>query len=365
MSRTAALRELDDYARMTLRHSYNQYAKHGTLHSKALEAFEDDSVWRHPWVPDDLDIGEAADHPVYQERFTPEQRLAWNHLQWGLEYTRVAGGERQIIVLNNYAVKRYANVLPSIVELERRESFEEVDHIDAFMVVLEGLRSRYFPNLDQAVWSSPASGFSSERLNQIVRHGIGMLAHRVLGANFPTLFFLTRGMKTHDFKPLENAIASNPDGHQGLKTISHLHRLDESRHMATALNLARLSNLVLDELPRESRWVIKAAIRAAWPPGRLVEYRIAYWRTVLEKSPTFANLAKEEREALLDHIRERTTRRAEGAMHERQQKLTRMANKRIVEECGLDAETKRFFVEELRADPVYRHFVEAVELEPS
>lgn len=357
----AALQELDRYAKMAVRHSYDQYAKHGTLHQKAIEAFEDARVWEYRWVPDDFDLGEARNHWVYQQRFSEAQKLAWNHLQWGLDYTVVGQGERQIIVLNNYAVSGYQRVLPSVVELEKRESFEEIDHLQAFGLVLEGLRARYFPHRKGALWSKPASGFGNGSVNKLVRHAIGLAAQRMLGPNFPTLFFLTRGMKTHNFKPFENSIATYDEGHPGIKMISHLHRLDESRHMATSLNLAVHSNAVLDALPSESALLFRAAVNAAYPPGRQSDYRLSYWRDVLDEAVIFQDIAKEEREELFRHIADRVPANLE-VLHHRQAFLTRNANKRIVEECGLSPEFKKIFVDMLRRDPAYRAIVDAVEL---
>ena len=109
----------------------------------------------------------------------------------------------------------------------------------------------------------------------------------MLGTNFPTLFFLTRGIKTHNFKPFENAIAQFQDAPSGVAQVSHLHRLDESRHMATALHIARLSNHILEQQNFESRQLFKAAVHAAWPKDRMAEYRIAYWSTVLKEDRAF------------------------------------------------------------------------------
>ena len=61
---SAALDELSQYCDMAVRHSYDQYEKHGTLLSKAVTAFNDDSVWREKWVPDDFDVCDAASNHV-------------------------------------------------------------------------------------------------------------------------------------------------------------------------------------------------------------------------------------------------------------------------------------------------------------
>jgi hypothetical protein len=359
-ARQAALQELDAYARSNVQHSLRQYDRHGTLFAKTNEALTEPDVWDNPWVPEDFDVGEARNHPVFQG-WSAYQKLAWNHLQWGLEYGIVGQGERQIVVLNKYAVKAYRHVLPSVVRLEERESYEEEDHLEAFAVGLEGLRGRYLPHRRRPLYAHCPSGFSSERLNRVVRHGIGLVAEKVLGRNFPTLFFLTRGIKTHNFKPFENAIASYKDAPEGIRMVSHLHRLDESRHMATALYLAKLSNRVLEAVPEEGRLLLKAGVRAAWPRGRVVETRLAYWRTVLDEAAPYSSVSKRDKDALFGHL----TARTQGnllALHERQQRLTRQANKRIVEECGLSPELKRTFVDALRADPYSAALVEAVDL---
>ncbi len=355
-----ALKELEQYSGMAVAHSYNQYEKHGTLHSKAGIAFNHPTIWKERWVPDDFDICEARTSPVW-ERFSQEQRLAWNHLQWVLDYSAVAMGEKQLIILNECAAGGYAKILPSVIELERRESFEEQDHIDCFAMVIDAVGERYFQGKGTAVWSIPASGFTRDRFNKVGRRVIGRLGRYLLGSNFPTLYFLARGMKTHGFKPFENAITTSEVSHESMRTISHLHRLDESRHMATSLNLARLSTQVLDTLPRDNAVLFKAACEACFPHGRSAEYRMSYWRRVLAQSRIFADLRPEERASLLSHMEQRIGANLQG-LHELQARLTRQANKRIVEECGLSPAMKRIFVEHMRADPAYAATVDAVQL---
>lgn len=361
MNKTAkAIKELDDYAKMNVRHSIAQYDKHGTLHSIAEKAFQSADLWDKPWVPRDFDIGDPYEHPVYQN-FTEEQKLAWNHLQWGLEYTVVGRGEQQIIVLNNYAVRRYQHILPSIVELEKRESFEEVDHLDAFKLGLDALHDKYLPHLQGALWSISASGFRSDRLNKISRHVIGAMADRMLGNNFPTLFFLIRGLKTHNYKPFENAIAQFDEAPKWVSQISHLHRLDESRHMATALHIARLSKEILGTTNWESRRLFKLAVDLAWPKNRMAEYRMQYWRTAFYEGNVFADIPKVQKDSLYTHIAANTKKNLLH-LHHRQEKLTRQANKKIVEMAALSPDLKKIFVDSLREDPVHRNLVDAVEL---
>jgi hypothetical protein len=362
MSATSrALTELETYCAIAVKHSYDQYDKHGTLHNKAAIAFEDPTVWEERWVPDDFDVCEARTSSAWQ-RFSREQKLAWNHLQWCLDYSAVAQGERQLIVLNQFASADYKRVLPSVVELEERESFEETDHIHAFTMVIDACRERYFKGRRESLWSIPASGIGSERVNRRIRHLVGTLGRHLLGSNFPTLYFLARGMKTHGFKPFENAITTSDATHPVMKTISHLHRLDESRHMATSLNLARLSTAVLDTLPKDNLLVFKAACQAAFPHRRSAAYRLTYWRKVLDEATIFADLPREVRDDLYRHLEARIGPNL-TELHALQTRLTRQANKRIVEECGLSPAMKRAFVSHMRADPAYAATVDAVDLD--
>ncbi len=359
--RQRAMAELDRFAKMSVRHSIDQYDREGTLEDKAHALLEDDAIWDRPWVPQDFDLGRAHEHPVWTDRFSEEQRLAWNHLQWGLDYSIVGRGECQIIVINRHAVRAFDGVLPSMVQLEDRESFEEIDHLAAFSLVIELLRQRYLPGRRRPLYADSPSGFTNEPMNRVLRHTVGVAGRAMLGNHFPALFFLARGLKTHNFKPFENGIAGYDDAPASIRAISHLHRLDESRHMATALWIARLSNEVLDQAPVESRRLFKAAVRAAWPRGRMADSRIGYWATVLDQSPMFADIHPQERADLLAHVAA-NTRQGLTRLHARQERLTRQANKRIIEECGLPLHLKRAFVDALRSDPATAPIVDAVEL---
>lgn len=358
---TQALKELEQYCDMAVSHSYNQYEKHGTLHSKAIVAFGHPTLWQENWVPEDFDICEARTSPVWS-KFSAEQRLAWNHLQWVLDYSAVAMGEKQLIVLNEMAARDYQRVIPKVVELEKRESFEEQDHIDSFATLIDAVGERYFHGKGTAIWSVSASGFVNERFNRVARRVIGKMGRYLLGSNFPTLYFLARGMKTHGFKPFENAISMSEACHPAIRSMAHLHRLDESRHMATSLNLTRLSTSVLDTLPKDNRIVFKAACEACFPHGRSAEYRLSYWRRVLDQARIYADVSSADKEALYKHLGQRLNANLES-LHEIQGRLTRQANKRIVEECGLSPDMKRIFVQHMRADPAYSATVDAVQLE--
>jgi hypothetical protein len=132
--------------------------------------------------------------------------------------------------------------------------------------------------------------------------------------------------------------------------------------MATSLNLARLSTAVLDTVPRDNLLLFRLAVQAAFPRGRSANYRLDYWRRVLDESTIYADIPKVERDALYQHMTERIQANLQ-TLHERQTRLTRQANKRIVEECGLSPAMKRAFVDILRADPAYAATVDAVKFD--
>ena len=362
MTVQSAIAELDAYAKMNVRHSQDQYAKHGTLHSVALRAFDQDSaeLWSKPWVPWDFDVGDSYSHPVYQ-RFTEAQKLAWNHLEWAYNYEIVAAGEKQIIVLNNYAVRQYRHILPSVVELEERESFEEIDHVDAFKTGLDAIYDRYLPGVKQDITALSPSGFRQQHLNKLMRHMTGRVANKLLGPNFPTLFFLIRTIKTVSFKGMENSIAMFDEAPEQLRRVSHLHRLDESRHQATALKLSKLSQEILDQTSWESKRLFKLAIHSAWPENRMLEARMRFWKLALFEGAIFQSIPLEDKTAFFSHICQNASKNS-LTLHPRQVTMTQQVTKRAVTESGLSPEFKRLFVDVLRQDPVHRNLVSAIEI---
>ena len=360
MTVQSALAELDRYAKMNVRHSQDQYAKHGTLHSVAQRAFDPNSkeLWSKPWVPWDFDIGHPYYHPVYQ-RFSEAQKLAWNHLEWAYNYEIVAAGEKQIIVLNNYAVRQYRSILPSVVELEERESFEEVDHVDAFKTGLNAIYNKYLPGLQQDITALSPSGFRQQYMNRLIRHITGRAANRLLGPNFPTLFFLIRTIKTVSFKGMENSIAMFDEAPDLLRRVSHLHRLDESRHQATALKLSKLSQEVLHKTNWESKRLFKLAIHSAWPENRMLEARMRFWKLALFEGTIFANIPIEDKTDFFNHICMNASQNS-LSLHPRQITMTQQVTKRAVNESGLSPEFKQIFVDVLRTDPIHRNLVETI-----
>ena len=137
-------------------------------------------------------------------------------------------------------------------------------------------------------------------------------------------------MKTHNFKPFENA-ANHTETPKGIREVSHLHRLDESRHMATALYIARLSNQILDKTPHDSRLCLKTA---SDPLGPKTECRIP--RPLLDKCTLCPHIQfhSKRRSKRLIGPHQNHTAASLTKLHPRQTRLTQ-ANKRIVEQSGL------------------------------
>jgi hypothetical protein len=352
------LAELDRYCASTLRRSGRELARSGPLRARGQAALADPSIWDRWWAPRELDYGEAHLHPVWEHSFTRAQQLAWNHLQWTLDYVTVAQGEQQVVVLNGMAVSRFRDVLPSVCALEKRESEEEADHVATFFDVGAAVWRRCFgPRSRMRVLAT--SGFALASVNPPARRLIGTAANAVFGAHFPTLFFLARGMKSHSFKPFEIAMERAEDSHPLLRAISRGHGVDESRHIATSHHLAALSVPLLEKVPQESRLLFKLAVERLFPPGRMPEYRLAFWRTVIDRAPVFADVPRAERLALWEHVQARTHANL-ARLHPLQEAWVHKANRRIVMESGLKPELRELFVELLRRDPSYAPTVTAL-----
>lgn len=355
------LETLDSYCRKTLARSTRHFERFGPLVDHARRTVDDDTIWQHEWAPRELDLGEPWSHPVFTDTFSDEQRRAWTQLHWVMDYITVAQGEQQVVVLNAMAAKRFRPICPSVCELQDRESHEEIDHVASFFEVKRAVERRYFGR-GYVLGIQATSGTSSGRINRGVRWLIGKGADRIFGSNFPTLFFLTRGMKSHQFKPFEMAYARNEASHPAMRQLSEMHGWDESRHIATAQHLARLANPLLDNVPQENRLLFRLAMERLFPRGRLADYRVGFWRTVLRDAPLYADVAAEDREALLRHVTANIHRNL-GALHPIQEALVTKSNRRIVEECGLSDELKREFVGFLRSDPTQAALVSSVRLE--
>jgi len=355
-----SLEQLDKYCKRTLIRSTRQHERFGSLEDEAHRALANPGIWDHEWAPPELDYGRAAEHPVHQA-FTREQKLAWSHLHWVMDYITVAQGEQQVVILNGMAARRFAAVCPSVCALQERESAEEADHVAAFFLVKDAVEARYFPR-DVPLRVDATSGTRSGRLNRGIRWLIGEGADRIFGSNFPTLFFMTRGMKSHAFKPFEIAYSRHEPSHPAIRALSELHGWDESRHIASAQHLARLANPILDAVPQENQFLFRLAMERLWPRGRVVDYRASYWRRCLAHATVFASVPSEDREALADHI-ERQLPRSLAALHPLQETLVAKTNRRMVEESGLSPELKREFVGFLRADPTQASVVSSVRIE--
>jgi len=352
------LETLDAYCRKTLLRSSRYHERWGALVEQAHRTLQDPTIWDFEWAPSELDLGVAAAPPVYAASIAAEQRRAWSHLQWTLDYITVAQGEQQVIVMNGLAAKRFRTVCPSVCELQDRESDEEADHVAGFFAIKDAVQERYFPR-GYRLQVQATSGTSSGRLNRSLRWLIGQGADRIFGSNFPTLFFLTRGMKSHTFKPFEIAYSRHERSHPAIRELSVMHGWDESRHIATAQHLSRLSAPLLGAAPQENQLLFKMAMQRLWPRDRLVQYRVDFWRRCLSDSAVFATVPAEERALLLQHVAtniERSVRR----LHPLQESMVRKSNRRIVEECGLSPRLKREFVGFLRSDPSQCAVVESV-----
>ena len=348
--------ELDAYCRRTLTRSHRQFGRDGSLVEQARRALDEPSIWTLPWAPAECDFGAAAEHPTWHEHFDDAQRLAWTHLAWALDYFTVSQGEGQLIRMNVHAARAMGDQLPAVVELERRESEEERDHIACFRLVVGAVWRRYLPGLGRPP-VPPTSGLSSGVFGERAQDVMGPVARRLLGQDFPPLFFLARGIKSHGFKPFEVAMSRFEESPAAIRRISAMHGQDESRHIASAHHLARLGRSLSRRTSTQSQWLFELALRALFPSGRLDGSRYVYWRYVLDRAPIFASVPPAARDALFEHVRARHGDRMGGASD--RYSMIRKSNGNLIDGADLPAGRRAAFLEHMRSDPMYARLVAA------
>lgn len=359
-STRTAIDDLNGWCERAMRRSKRQTDRHGGLVPIAEQALLDPTLFDEAWFPTELDHGCAADHWVWQDRFSREQKNAWSHLVWLVEYMTVREGELQLLVLNNLAARRYADQLPAVVDLQERETEEERDHAESFRLLAEAAWAKHMlPGVPQP--STRTSGLASPGLNRIFRRVAGEVADKLLGPNFPVFFFLIRGMKSHIFKPFEASLGRWDEGHPTVRRISVLHGQDESRHIATAHYLASRSTEALKAAPIEHTRLLRLATRAAFPVGRMEGNRQTFWTTVLNHSRVFSNIPAEEREQLLQHVLA-SHRESFHELHHANRAFIQRSNRKILADCSFSDTAKTAIVDALRADPATASLVDGLDL---
>ncbi len=176
-------------------------------------------------------------HTPCWSTLSAEQQLALNHWTYVMMYLRISDGERFVVLVNAAIAGFLAQDDPAISALMRLEVTEELDHIAAFMRVLDGVRRRHeLTSLRLPV--KPLRPFI------VSKPAVGFLV-RTFGADFITTYFLGRGIVNHMGKAFETQVA-DLEGATPLTRLSLLHTVDENRHMAVSRMMAACTFQLLE-----------------------------------------------------------------------------------------------------------------------
>jgi hypothetical protein len=219
---TNELRQLRSFAKRRLAQPHGQQLR------EYLDGVRwEDSARGRLLVPEEMSLGF---HTPWWVHYGEEQRLALNHWIYMLMYYRISDGER-FVVLANAAVADFLQGLePEVAGLLRLEVEEELDHIEAFERVravltrlhgVEGLRMPVKPLRPYLV--------APRTLRFLTRH---------FGADFLAAYYLGRGIVNHLGKAFETQVEAVDGGTSALARMSHLHTVDENRHMAVSRMMA-------------------------------------------------------------------------------------------------------------------------------
>ena len=202
-----------------------------------------------PLAPWEMSLGY---HTPYWATLDEEQRLALNHWTYVMMYFRIGDGERFVVLVNAAICEFLAEVDPEVASLMKLESHEEVDHIAAFMRVLDAVRRRH----QMASLRLPVKPL---RPLIVSKPSVRFLI-RTFGADFITTYFLGRGIVNHMGKAFETRVADLPDA-TPLTRLSMLHTVDENRHMAVSRMMAACTYQLLEK--RASRSALYQAAHEA------------------------------------------------------------------------------------------------------
>ena len=93
-----------------------------------------------PLAPWEMSLGY---HTPQWASLGEEQQLALNHWTYVMMYFRIGDGERFVVIVNDGVADLLADIDPEVSALMRLELHEELDHIAAFVRVLDGVRRRH------------------------------------------------------------------------------------------------------------------------------------------------------------------------------------------------------------------------------
>ena len=288
-----------------------------------------------PLAPWEMSLGF---HTPYWATLAEEQRLALNHWTYVMMYFRIGDGERFVVMMNEGIAHHLAAVDPEVAALMKLESHEEIDHIAAFVRVLDAVRRRHqMASLRMPV--KPLRPF-------IVSKPAVSFLLRTFGADFITTYFLGRGIVNHMGKAFETRVADMP-GATPLTRLSMLHTVDENRHMAVSRMMAACTYQLLER--RSSRSLLYEALHGAMQRSTITytfsdrittgQERAMSHRAVPQMK-ALARLPKSTLREMIDAHFEGIT----GLEHAKNEFMPKF-NQRLLDRAGLTLEEKRTWFE--------------------
>lgn len=286
-----------------------------------------------PLCPWEMSLGY---HTPFWSTLGEEQRLALNHWSYVMMYFRIGDGERFVVLVNQAISEHLAELDSEVSALMKLETHEEIDHIAAFVRVLDAVRRRH--------------GMSSLRMPVkplrpiIVSRPSAKFLVRTFGADFITTYFLGRGIVNHMGKAFETRVADQRDV-TPLTRLSMFHTVDENRHMAVSRMMAACTYQLIER--RSSRNPLYAALHEAMRRATITytfsdsittgQERAMSHRAVPQMK-ALSRLPKETLRKLVDAHFDGTT----GIEHAKNEFMPKF-NQRLLDRADLSLEEKRIW----------------------
>lgn len=285
-----------------------------------------------PW---ELSLGY---HTPFWAQLDEAQRLALNHWTYVMMYFRIGDGERFVVLVNEALGDFLHGHDEPVANLLRLEVHEELDHIAAFMRVLDAVRRHH----DMQPLRMPVKPL---RPFIVSRPAVRFLV-KTFGADFITTYFLGRGLVNHMGKAFETKVADLPEA-SPLTRLSLLHTVDENRHMAVSRMMAACTYQLLER--RQSRSALYEAMHEA-----MVKSTITYTfsdRITTGQERAMSHRAVPQMKALRSlgaaRLRELVDAHFDGVTgleHAKNEFMPKF-NQRLLDRAGLTLEEKRAWFE--------------------
>lgn len=174
-------------------------------------------------IPEDMTLGYYT--PWYND-LSDAEKLALNHWVYFLHYSRIVAGEQFVHRSNAAVASCLSEAMPVLSQLLLRENAEERDHMAAFQPILHAIAAYYQFGPSRLATKPAQQALRSQRLLHTLS--------TYFGADYIATYFLGRGIINHMGNAFERAIARLNTSNHAVHYLSHLHAIDESKHMAAS-----------------------------------------------------------------------------------------------------------------------------------